>query len=140
MPEYVEVAINLPAIGGMYHYHLPAELHGKVLPGSLVVVPFGKQSVQGVVWRLVERPEVPETKPVTSLLDPEPVLRPAQLELAEWLAHETLAPLSTCFDLMLPPGLSQQVDTLYTLNDPALPAGGLSPIQERIAGLLRRRG
>ena len=86
----------------MYHYHLPPELEGRVFPGSLVVVPFGPKQVQGVIWRMLDAPEVPETKAVAQLLDPEPVLTPAQLALAEWLARETLAPLAACFDLMLP--------------------------------------
>jgi primosomal protein N' (replication factor Y) (superfamily II helicase) len=140
MPQFVEIAINLPAISGMYHYHLPEELREQAFPGSLVVVPFGKQMVQGVIWRLIDSPEVAETRPVETILDPEPVLQPVQLALAEWLAHETLAPLSTCFDLMIPPGLSQQVDTLYQLNPQALPDSGISPLQKRLATLLTERG
>lgn len=42
----------------MFDYHLPAELAGKVLPGCFVVVPFGRQLVQGVVVRLVSEAQV----------------------------------------------------------------------------------
>ena len=57
--------------------------------GHLVTVPFGKQTVQGVVLELASTPSVAETKPVLDLLDPLPVLTAAQIALAHWLAAET---------------------------------------------------
>lgn len=140
MTQFVEVAVNLPVAVDLFHYHLPEQLAGRVLPGCLVVVPLGKKEVQGVVWRLIDHPAVAETRPVAELLDPQPVLTSEQIALAEWMARETLAPLAVCFDLMLPPGLSQQVDVLYRLNAAALPERGLSSLQARLAGLLRERG
>ncbi|HMN61495.1 MAG TPA: DEAD/DEAH box helicase, partial [Anaerolinea sp.] len=140
MSVYVEVAVNLPVAVGLYHYHLPPEMEGQAAPGCLVIVPFGQQQVQGVIWRMLSRPDVAETRAVDELIDPEPALTPAQLALAEWMARETLSPLAACFDLMLPPGLSQHVDTLYTLNPPALPAAGLRGLQRRLADLLGERG
>ncbi|HEY9078169.1 MAG TPA: primosomal protein N' [Anaerolineaceae bacterium] len=138
--QFVEVAVNVPGTAGTFHYHVPSELAGQIQAGSLVTVPFGKQEVQGVVLRHIEAPEVPQTRPLRHLLDPLPVLTPVQLALAAWLAEQTLAPLSACIDLMLPPGLSQVADTLYHLNLPALPASGLSPVQKRLVDLLQRRG
>ena len=76
-------------------------------------MPFGRQTVQGVVFKVVANPEVAETKAILELLDPEPVLTPAQINLAHYLAAETLSPLAACLSLMLPPGLSQMADTLY---------------------------
>ena len=140
MPVYVACAINLPTIAGMYDYHLPAELEGQVLPGCLVMVPFGRQTVQAIVWRFVGTPEVAQTKAVLALLDAQPVLTSAQLALAEWLARETMAPLAACFDLMLPPGMSKEADRLYTLRLDALPTEGLTESQERLASMLRERG
>jgi primosomal protein N' (replication factor Y) len=98
MITYVEVAVNVPQVSGTFHYHLPPELEGRVQPGHLVEVPFGRQSVQGVVFRLVDQPEVPETKSVTSLLDPLAVLTPQQIKLAGDLSESTLAPLAACID------------------------------------------
>src|SRR5512137_1184580 len=105
MTQYVEIAVNVPQVSGLYHYHLPTEMEGKVSPGSLVVVPFGKQSVQGVVLRLVEIPQVVETRPVQEIVDALPALTPTQIELARWLSDNTLAPLAVCMDAMLPSGL-----------------------------------
>ena len=107
MTVFVEIAVNVPHVSGVFHYHLPAELEGRVDRGHLVTVPFGKQMVQGVVLSVVDAPSVPQTRPVEALLDPQPVVTGAQIELARHLSEVTLTPLSVCLALMLPPGLSQ---------------------------------
>jgi primosomal protein N' (replication factor Y) len=106
MPTFVEIAVNVPHVSNTFHYHLPT--------GHLVTVPFGKQIVQGIVLGAVVNSTVPKTKAVSELLDPEPALTPAQIELANYLSRYTLAPLSACINLMLPPGISQMADTLYS--------------------------
>ena len=143
MPEYLEIAVNVPRISGVFHYHLPPHLEDRIKPGHLVEVPFGRQNVQGVVLKSISEPEVPETKPVRALIDEAVVLTPAQIALARYLAEDTLAPLAACVGLMLPPGISKQADTLYSLikpakGDPEFP--DLSKVQTRIVALLYKRG
>jgi primosomal protein N' (replication factor Y) len=137
--HFVQVVVNIPTIHGRFDYHLPDELIGRVGPGCLVEVPFGRQTVQAVVLQMKELADIPETRPVSALVDPQPVLTPHQMALAEWLENETLNPLSILFDTMLPPGLSQQTDTQYSLT-------GLtedhvrSETQSRLLELLKKRG
>lgn len=144
MPEYVEIAVCLPQVQGVYDYHLPAELLGHVQPGHLVLIPFGKQTVQGVVIRRSDQPSVPETKAVLELVDPDIVLTPAQISLAEYLAEQTLVPLSAAIELMLPAGLAGQADTLYRAHPQAAVAASfqesLSDTQTRLLNLLEKRG
>jgi primosomal protein N' (replication factor Y) len=141
MTIYVEVAVNVPQVSGTFHYHVPAELEDILQPGHLVEVPFGRQQVQGVVFRLVKQPDVPETKAVTALMDPQPVLTPLQIRLATELAEATLSPLAACIDAMIPPGLAQQADTLYQKSTPLIPVShSLTPLQTRILNLLSERG
>ena len=141
MQSYVDVVINLPQISDTYHYHLPPDLVGVVVPGSLVIVPFGKQRAQGIVLRFIDAPEVAETRPVEDVVDDLPALTPVQIALAQWLADENLAPLGTCISLMLPPGLSQRADLLIRLNsDQQIDLSAYSPLEKRIIGLLQKRG
>src|SRR4030042_1975358 len=141
MTTYVEVAVNVPQVGGTFHYHLPAELEGVVEPGHLVEVQFGHQQVQGIVFRFVQQAEVPDTKPVLSLLDEQAVLTPAQIKLAGKLAESTLSPLAACIDLMIPPGLAQHADSLYQKSTPIFPISHpLTRLQNRILKLLGERG
>lgn len=141
MQSYVEVLINLPKISGTYHYHLPPGLVGSVKPGSLVIVPFGAQRVQGIIVKHVDVPEVAETRPVEDLVEGLPPLTPTQLALAHWLADETLAPLGACIELMLPPGLSQRTDTLVRLiAAEEIDLAAFSPLEKRLFRLLQKRG
>jgi primosomal protein N' (replication factor Y) len=147
MTRYVEIAVNVPQARpsagerAAFHYHLPAELEGQVAPGHLVEVPFGRQRVQGVVLREVAVPAVAETRPVLGLVDPQPVLTPAQLSLAEQLSQACLAPLAACVNLMVPAGLGQLADTLYELAGEAAPTQSSSAgLPGRLLALLRRRG
>ena len=139
MPTYLAVAVNLPNQSGLFHYHLPEGLEGQVKPGHLVEVPFGAQRAQGVVYDFVDQPSVPETRPVIGLVDSQTVLTRAQLALARQMSDTTLAPLGACLQLMLPPGLAQHVDTLYTLREPN-PVFKLDGLQLRLVNLLRQRG
>jgi primosomal protein N' (replication factor Y) len=135
---FVEVAVNLPPIRGTFDYHLPDELLDRVQSGHLVTVPFGSRRVQGVVIGLRDQAAVPETRPIEALVDPDPVLTPAQLELARWLQRQTHSALIDCLTLMLPPGLSQQADSLYALADPDSEVKNNS--ERRLISLLQRRG
>lgn len=86
-------------------YEVPAALGSAVVPGMLVVVPLRAQVLPGIVMSLSAAPAVAETRPIIRVLDPESVLSPTLLQLAEWMARETLAPLHKCAELMLPPGM-----------------------------------
>jgi len=138
---FVQVAVNVPQVTGVFDYHVPPELEGEIKPGCLVVVPFGRQTVQGVIRGMVDEPQVMETKAVLALLDPEPAINTAQFALADWMAKETHSTSAVCLSLMLPPGLSQQADVLYRLN-PGPPEidKPLSAAQNKLVALLKRRG
>ena len=141
MWEYVELAVNVPKVSGVFHYHVPPELIGVLRPGHLVLAPFGKLVVQGVVLRGIDKPDVPETRPVEGLLDDEPVLNSTQIELAHQLAQRNMAPLAACISLMLPPGISQAADVLYSLTQVGEAfAGELNPAQQLLLRKLGQRG
>jgi primosomal protein N' (replication factor Y) (superfamily II helicase) len=140
MTDYVEVVVPLPGVNGTFSYHLPSELMGRVEPGCLVIVPFGRQTVQGVVLRKLDFPPEMETKPVLELVDPSPVITPWQFKLAAWLVDETLAPLASALDLMIPSGLAQHADTHYHLMDNEDSSSDLPQTQRRLVDLLQTRG
>jgi primosomal protein N' (replication factor Y) len=140
--HFARIAVHVPTITGLFDYSIPPALEGRLGPGHLVTVPFGKQTVQGVVFDLLAEPSVPETKSILDLLDPLPVLTPALLGLARWLAEETLTSLADCLALMLPVGLGQQADTRYFINDQRSTADlpQLIPVQSRLIKLLQSKG
>ena len=136
---FVQIVVNVPAVSGVFDYAIPESLMGAIGVGHLVIVPFGKQTVQGVVLRFVEKPSVEDVKEVVELVDPEPVLTQAQIELADDMARSTHAPLAAIVGLFLPVGLSQQVDTVFELRiSDYVPTK--STIESRLIKLLRERG
>jgi len=150
MTSFVQIVVNVPAVSGVFDYAIPASLVGIVGVGHLVIVPFGKQTVQGVVFRFIDQPSVREVKEIIELVDPEPVLTQAQIALAEEMAESTLAPLAAVVGLFLPVGLSQQVDTIYKLRitnyEQRTDGNTINPktqrltIEDRLLNLLRTRG
>jgi primosomal protein N' (replication factor Y) len=137
MTKFFEIAVLAPSTKSVFHYHLP-EGWEELRSGQLVVVPFGPQKVQGVVLGAVARPEVPETRAVESILDPLPVLTPAQLHLAKWMAEYYRATLDSCMASMLPPGLARHAEGLYELAEAGFRPE--KPLQQRLIKLLAERG
>jgi primosomal protein N' (replication factor Y) (superfamily II helicase) len=137
---FAEIAVNVPQVSGLFHYHVPPDLVEQIAPGSLVIVPFGQRQVQGVVLRLLTEASISETKAIEAVVDPEPVINPVQMELARWISENTLTPLATCFGPMIPPGLGQLADTLFHLNPVQLYLSTLGTLQQRLVRLLQERG
>lgn len=136
---YARVIVNLP-VEGTFHYHIPAELAGRVKVGHLVEVSFGKKKAQAIVLSLDLRSPVEETKPILRVIDQVPVVNNKHLRLAQWLSRFYLAPLAECVRLFLPPGLSKIGDILVTpvIDPPLIEAE--SDTQQRLLNALAGRG
>src|ERR1051325_4407941 len=117
MTTYVQIVVNVPAVSGIFDYAVPEFLLGKVGAGHLVIAPFGKQTVQGVVFRFIDQPSVPAVKEILELVDSAPVMTQAQIALAETMAESTFSSLASMVSLFLPVGLSQEADTLYDIRE-----------------------
>ena len=139
MTTFVQIVVNVPAVSGIFDYAVPGNLLGKVGVGHLVIVPFGKQTVQGVVFRFIDQPSVPEIKEIIELVDPVPVMTQAQIVLAEAMGESTLSPLASVVSLFLPTGLSQEADVIYQLRiTEYIPQK--STIELRLIKILQERG
>lgn len=97
------------ALRGPFDYRLPEELRADVDVGSMLVVPFGRRRLLGVVTGLAERTDVAEEK----LLAPLHALElgvPAELvRLAEWVAGEYCSTLPRALSLVLPPDAARRL-------------------------------
>jgi primosomal protein N' (replication factor Y) len=81
-----------------------------LLPGHLVRVGFGPRSVAGVVTAL-DVPYEGTLRQIDALVHPLPLLRPHQLALAEWIAHEYRCGVADAVRAMLPPALAARART-----------------------------
>ena len=83
--RYAEVCVNSPiAQRRTFSYTIPPGLGINVV--QAVWVPFGEKLLQGIVLELSDYPAVEETKEIASIIEPHPVLSPAHVSLAYWLA------------------------------------------------------
>ena len=51
---FARLAVNVPNITNLFDYSIPAELVPHIQAGCLVTVPFGNQTVQGVIVQLLD--------------------------------------------------------------------------------------
>ena len=139
--SFAEVVVNVEvALFDAYHYHVPSDMRSELRVGHMVEVEFGRQLAQGIVVAFAETAPVEETKPIISLVAPEPVLWPWQIDLARWLSHRYMAPLNASFRLLLPPGLTRWADSVYDVNPYWDGEGRLTDVQHQLVDLLRERG
>ena len=113
--------VNTPARSGLFDYAVPRELSGRIRPGQMVIVPFNHSIHQGIVWELNVRPETGKVLPVRELTDPEPVLTPAQMRLAEKIAERSLASLPECVRVLLTDKIRRVSEPVYTLVKKDIP-------------------
>jgi primosomal protein N' (replication factor Y) len=106
----VEPMTTARALRGPFDYRLPDEIRAGV--GSMLVVPFGRRQVLGVVVGLADSSDVAEEKllePVRALDDGPPALPEELVGLAEWIAAEYCSTISRALGLVLPPGAARRL-------------------------------
>ncbi len=109
---------------GPFDYRLSAELSETVTVGSMLVVPFGRREILGVVTALADHSEVSEEKllaPLRAVDDGPPTLPIDLVALAEWLAEEYCSTLARALSLVLPPGATRRLSGRKRRTRPALP-------------------
>jgi primosomal protein N' (replication factor Y) (superfamily II helicase) len=108
----VEPMTTARALHGPFDYLLPEALREGVGVGSMLVVPFGRRQVLGVVVGLAEDSEVAKEKllaPLRTLDDGPPALPLELVGLAEWIAAEYCSTISRALSLVLPPGAARRL-------------------------------
>ena len=98
---------------GPYDYSVPPRLPGGLRPGQRVEVPLGKgdRTLIGYCTSVGLKTGGRPLKPIGRLVDPEPLLSPAMLRLAEWMAHYYLCTLGQVLHAMLPAGVRGKAGT-----------------------------
>src|SRR5687767_894170 len=104
MSPFVEVAAFLP-VAGTFTYAVPEKFAAGARVGARLLVPFGGRGVTAVVIReLSEAPADFAAKPIGDVLDAEPALDPALVELCLWVADYYEAPPGEVIRAALPAG------------------------------------
>jgi primosomal protein N' (replication factor Y) (superfamily II helicase) len=105
----VEPMTTARALRGPFDYRLSEELSETVAVGSMLVVPFGRREILGVVTALCEHSDVSEEKLLAPLRALELGVPIDLVALAEWLAEEYCTTLARALSLVLPPAATRRL-------------------------------
>jgi len=114
----VEVVFNLP-IERTFTYYVP-EYFPKIKEGSRVLVPFGKQTITGIVVAYSPQPanDSFELKPIIDIIDDTPLISEKMLELTRWIADYYMCSWGQALFLALPRGTDQAIkEKVYLTSD-----------------------
>jgi len=99
----VEPLTSARALRGPFDYRLPRRL-GEVEVGSLLVVPFGRQRMLGVVVEVADRSELPPERLVEPLAALEQGVPAELVSLALWVAEAYCSTPARALGLVIAPG------------------------------------
>jgi len=118
MQKYADIVLPVP-LPKLFTYEIPSSHAGVIVPGSRVVVPFGKKKLlSGIVVTIHhDKPLYYETKPIQSALDQKPVVNEFQLRLWQWIAGYYQCTLGEVYKAALPSGLKLESESLLFYND-----------------------
>jgi primosomal protein N' (replication factor Y) len=104
----VEPLTTARALRGPFDYLVPDDLTG-VGEGSLLVVPFGRRRVLGVVVAMAEESDVPPERLVAPIEALALGVPPELVRLAHWMAAAYCSTPARALSLMLPPGAGKGI-------------------------------
>ena len=129
--KFAEIAVDAPlGHSRLFSYEIPSGL--MVLPGNCVMVPFGSQVLQGIVFKISDTSLVEKTREVIELTDPEILIDEERLKIVEWMSKFYFSNLFNSAVLMLPPGSHKRYINWLTINQDSL-FKPVSDIQKKIA-------
>ena len=123
--KYADVILPVP-LEGCFTYAVPDEMAAQAKAGMRVLVGFGRsKQYVGIIMRLHgQKPEGYEVKPLTQLMDTEPIVMPRQIELWQWMSDYYMSPIGEVMKAALPAGLKAEdgyrprTETYIRLTEP----------------------
>ena len=117
--DMVKVAVSAApySIDKPYSYLVPDALAAAAVPGVRVMVPFGRGNKESEVLILarVQEPKLPGSKAIRQILDPEPVLDKAGIDLALWMRGRYFCTVFEAVKTILPAGLWYGLREIWSL-------------------------
>ena len=107
MIRYADLILPVP-LQGLFTYAIPEGMNVGV--GMRVLVTFGRSKMYlGIVARIHDvKPEGYQVKPITQVMDQEPIVTEQQLKLWQWISDYYLSPIGEVYKAALPAGLKAE--------------------------------
>ena len=107
MLHYADLILPVP-LPGLFTYAVPEGMNVRV--GVRVLVTFGRSKTYiGIVAKVHDvKPEGYQVKPITQVVDEEPIVTERQLQLWNWISDYYLSPIGDVYKAALPSGLKAE--------------------------------
>lgn len=126
-----------------FSYSVPKEFENKVFVSQRVLVPFGnsKKPKIGIIVELTDEcPAVKKIKPISQLIDDEPMLTDEMMKLAFWLSERCFCTVFDCCKAMLPCGINYKLVSRYAACAQEMDLSELTATQREIYEFLKSSG
>ena len=101
----VLVEVNVNKINKTFDYNVPDLLKDSIEVGKRVLVPFGKNNIEGFILEIKNNSEVKNLKNISEVIDENPILNKELLELGKRISNENVCSLVSIYQAMLPKGM-----------------------------------
>lgn len=114
MVAQVLVELKLKHMDHTFDYKIPLELEKMVQVGKRVLVPFGKQTLEGFVLGINENSDYDKLKNILKVIDDEVILNEELISIGNYISKKTLATKISSYQSMLPRALKANKD--FSMN------------------------
>lgn len=124
---YANVVIEYPvkSLDKAFTYKIPSSMGNELKPGMKVIVPFGKQLLNGIVENISNNKPDYETKGIIRIDNVNIYLNEEQMKIGKFIKESTLCTLISAYQAMLPSALKikdqkhnyDKYDTYISLRD-----------------------
>ena len=114
MVAQVLVELKLKNIDHTFDYNIPLGLENDVQVGKRVLVPFGRQTLEGFVLKISNSSSLDKIKDIIKVIDEDIILNEELLNLGEYISKKTLSTKIASYQCMLPSALKAHKD--FTIN------------------------
>ncbi len=141
---FVDVALPVP-LHKTFTYAVPPDLRDAVAPGKRVLVPFGRQSLTGVIVGMADTTTVSGIRPVLDILDSVPTYSDDLLRLTKWISEYYVASWGDVLRTAAPHGMAiESVSHVHLADPPPADSGAVVPTlgrtQQKVLDAVRNAG
>lgn len=130
------------AVEGTFTYAVPETLRDQVLPGSRVLVSFGRKRIYtAIIQSLGSEPPVEFVpKPLLDVLDEKPLVGSPQLQLWDWMSDYYMCNPGEVMRAAIPSGLRPESESRVRINTGYVDQGELDSFERLLLEVVRDQG
>src|SRR5439155_856295 len=143
---FAKISLNFPLSAGdrFFTFGIPESLQSRIVPGTPVRVPFGRQTSLGFVVGVAERAER-RVRPIAAVEERLPLLPPDLVALAQWMSDHYVCTVGEAVGAMLSslaaalrkpksePGAA--IQSSGPVHEPATPTGVGAQLRAALRGV-----